>query len=89
MGLVLNKPLDIDFAAVCEQLDIARHQGINTTMLKGGPVGTEQGFILHQQPGQWQATEAISEFAHLTSSKDILTAIGLGVGPENYRLTLG
>ncbi|MFK4751686.1 MULTISPECIES: YqgE/AlgH family protein [Oceanospirillaceae] len=89
MGLVLNKPLDVDFAAVCEQLAITRHQDINAVMLGGGPVGTEQGFILHQQPGHWNATETISAFAHLTSSKDILTAIGQGAGPDNYRLALG
>ena len=41
MGLVLNKPLDVDFAAVCEQLAITRHQDINAVMLGGGPVGTE------------------------------------------------
>lgn len=89
MGLVLNKALDIDFARVCEQLEIFRHDHINPIMMAGGPVGSEQGFILHREPGRWQATRVFDSFAHLTTSKDILDAIGKGEGPTEYRLALG
>jgi len=89
MGLVLNKHLDINFDRVCEQLELFRHDHINPPMMAGGPVGTEQGFILHREPGRWQATRVFDAFAHLTTSKDILEAIAKGEGPADYRLALG
>ncbi|WP_221793802.1 YqgE/AlgH family protein [Oceanobacter mangrovi] len=89
MGLVLNKPTNIDFAQVCDQLDIFRQPQINPAMLSGGPVSSEQGFILHNQQTDYQATLTVSPIARLTSSKDILVAIGKGEGPLAYRLALG
>lgn len=89
MGLVLNKPTSFTFADVCEQLDIERREHISPLMMNGGPVSQEQGFILHREAGDWGATMNITEESHLTSSKDILTAIARGTGPQNYRLGLG
>jgi putative transcriptional regulator len=38
---------------------------------------------------QWESTVAIAEDISLTASKDILTDIALGNGPENALITLG
>ena len=89
MGLVLNKPSSIEFSDICEQLDIDRRSHIAPTILQGGPVSPEQGFILHEETGDWGATMNITERAHLTSSQDILRAIAQGTGPQNYSLGLG
>ena len=78
MGLVLNKPSSIEFSDICEQLDIDRRSHIAPTILQGGPVSPEQGFILHEETGDWGATMNITERTHLTSSQDILRAIALG-----------
>jgi len=89
MGIVLNKPVELSFAEVCNQLSIERLEHINPRILNGGPVRQEQGFILHREAGSWTSTMAVTEQTHLTSSKDILTAMAQGRGPHDYRLALG
>lgn len=89
MGVVLNKPLRINFSDVCDQLEITRLPEINPTVLSGGPVNQENGFILHRDKGDWNATLAVKENIHLTSSKDILEAIAADRGPEDFRMGLG
>jgi len=59
------------------------------SILFGGPVQPEAGFVLHTSKGHWQSTLAISETLYLTSSKDILEAISKSKGPENYLFILG
>ena len=89
MGVVLNRPLDLDFAEVCDQLEIPRLPSVNAEILCGGPVSQENGFILHREQGNWESTLNVTEQAHLTSSKDILEAIATGAGPRHYLLGLG
>lgn len=89
MGVVLNKPLAISFAEVCDQLGITRLPEINPQLLSGGPVSQENGFILHRELGDWAASMTVEHNVHLTSSKDILEAIAADRGPELFRLGLG
>jgi len=55
----------------------------------GGPVQTDRGFVLHQPPGKWQATLSVDDKMALTTSKDILEAVGQGGGPNKMLVTLG
>jgi len=48
----------------------------------GGPVQTERGFVLHDTPGNWQSTLRITTNLALTTSRDILEAVGQGEGPR-------
>lgn len=89
MGLVINRVLPVEFHDICEQLEIPYSANSNPSVLDGGPVSPEHGFILHRQLGKWDSTFSVAEETHLTSSKDILTAIASGVGPQNYRIALG
>ena len=89
MGLVLNRDLPVTFTEVCEQLDIPLLASVNPAVMNGGPVSPEQGFILHQEQGNWGSTMNISERVHLSSSRDILAAIASATGPAHYRLMLG
>ena len=58
-------------------------------VFQGGPVSQEHGFILHKEAGSWSSSLQIASNSHLTSSKDILSAIAAGSGPKHYRLALG
>lgn len=89
MGLVLNKPVKVSLDEICQQLEIERVPGVDPTILAGGPVSLEHGFLLHRQQGNWDSTLNINEQTHLTSSKDILKAIAAGEGPKDYRMALG
>ena len=44
---------------------------------------------LHRPLGSWQSTLAISDDLGLTTSKDILEAVGHGEGPEDVLISLG
>lgn len=89
LGIVLNKPLSIGLKDICESLNICCRDNLDRPVIAGGPVNTDQGFILHRQTGHWDSTLSVHHEAHLTSSKDILVALADGRGPNDYRLTLG
>jgi putative transcriptional regulator len=55
----------------------------------GGPVQTDRGFVLHEPIGNWQSTLTISDDMGLTTSKDVLLAVGEGGGPERIFVSLG
>lgn len=90
MGLVINRPTELDLR------DMLAHMDINCAALNapecifwGGPVQTERGFVLHRPAGQWEATLRLRENVAVTTSKDILEAIGRGEGPAEYLVALG
>jgi putative transcriptional regulator len=55
----------------------------------GGPVQNDRGFVLHQPPGDWEATLRVTDSIGVTSSSDILAAIAAGEGPQKALVTLG
>lgn len=91
MGLVVNHPTDQNLDEIFDQLNIqCDDENIrNQPLYIGGPVQLEQGFILHREAGNWQKTVEIATDIHLTSSIDILQAIAVGKGPEDYLVMLG
>lgn len=99
MGIVLNrKAPDVSFRDLLVQLDIIEpEQAIrlpNTVsrahVLKGGPVETSRGFVLHS-PDFFvdNATLPIDDGVCLTATLDILKAIVRGDGPRMAVLALG
>ncbi len=90
MGVMVNRPMEINLQDVFEQLDIDYIQtNIKTPVLSGGPVSTQRGFILHPTGEKWQSTLQISSEISLTASKDIISALADGTGPENAQIALG
>ena len=99
MGIVLNqaagKP---SFADLLVQLDIiAAEQLIRLPpavdamkVLKGGPVETGRGFVLHSADfASDSSTLKIAKDVCLTATTDILRAIATGEGPDHAVLALG
>ncbi len=90
MGLVVNRELDLHMSDVFEQLDIHYSADVGATpILAGGPVGTERGFVLHPTGGDWHSSIRISADVSLTASRDIITALAEGSGPEHSQFVLG
>jgi len=52
-------------------------------------VQIDRGFVLHRPLGNWQSTLAISDDLGLTTSKDVLEAVGRGDGPRDVLVSLG
>ncbi len=91
MGLVLNRPLGITLGDIFEQMDIeSDNKATNEQVVFfGGPVGSEQGFVLHEPGKTWEGTYTNSDEIAITASKDILLAIAKGEGPEKQFISLG
>lgn len=91
LGVVVNRPISLTLGEMFDQIDIPLHQpGLEKMPVHfGGPVQTERGFVLHNTQGEWQSTLRINDKLSLTTSKDILEALGEGRGPRNVLVTLG
>lgn len=87
MGIIINKSLQITLGILLQHLDIEVKDEsiIAMPVLAGGPVGPEQGFIIHDR---LEHDEAIRQVM-ISSSKEILSDISQGVGPEHFVITLG
>lgn len=99
MGIIVNRPAgSIDFPGLLVQLDIIEKSDQiqlpeNAEMMKvmkGGPVDTGRGFVLHSSDFYIQdATLNIDDGISLTATVDILKAIAKGAGPKHAILALG
>ena len=99
MGIIVNHPAgSIDFPELLVQLDIIDkadqiklpENAETMKVLRGGPVETGRGFVLHSSDFFIQdATLRIDEEICLTATVDILKAIAKGAGPKHAILALG
>ena len=91
LGLVVNRPIEMTLSSLFEQIDVPLgNQALSESpVMFGGPVQVDRGFVLHRPLGNWQSTLAISDELGLTTSKDILEAVGRGEGPSNILVSLG
>jgi putative transcriptional regulator len=91
LGIVINRTLPMTLGDVFEQLglDASRSRVNDQPVLRGGPVQTERGFVLHSPGGPWESSLPFSSRMHLTTSRDILDALAAGEGPESAAIALG
>jgi putative transcriptional regulator len=99
MGIVVNQPAgNIKFPDLLVQLEVIPAaeriqlptQAEDVKVLKGGPVETGRGFVLHSADFFIEnSTLPIDEGICLTATLDILKAIARGNGPESAILALG
>ncbi|MBN8919633.1 MAG: YqgE/AlgH family protein [Rhizobiales bacterium] len=99
MGIIVNHPAtNINFSDLLVQLDVipatdlielpSRADAIK--VLKGGPVETSRGFVLHSSDFFIDdSTLSIDDGVSLTATLDILKAIARGDGPMKAVLALG
>ncbi len=92
LGIVLNRPMNMNLGEVLDQLGLAGGAPALRagTVLRGGPVQADRGFVLHH-PGEqaWDSTLEVSERLHVTTSRDVLEAIARGDGPGRAAMALG
>lgn len=87
MGIIINKLLPIKLTSVLEHLevDITNDALKDTPIYMGGPVSQESGFIIHTPYRE----DELNEDLVISASKETLTDIAQGNGPEHYIVTLG
>ena len=88
LGIIINRPITLTLGDLFAQIKVPLNQPelINMPVHFGGPVQTDRGFVLHDPVGQWQSTLTINDKVGLTTSKDILEAVGEGQGPHDLGL---
>ena len=91
MGLVINKLMGMQLGQVFDQLDLACEDMAlcSAPVYRGGPVSTERGFLVHTAGDFWPATFSIGDNIFLTTSKEILSDIAQGNGPDQFLFVLG
>lgn len=99
MGIVVNQAArKVNFSELLVQLDVIAPdeairlpaQAETVQVLKGGPVETGRGFVLHSNDFFIDnSTLPIDEGVSLTATIDILRAIANGKGPDRALLALG
>jgi putative transcriptional regulator len=91
LGIVVNRPIDMTLQALFERLSLSLgdRELAGAPIYFGGPVQTDRGFVLHAPAGDWQSTLRVRDAIGLTTSKDILEAVGRGEGPRRLLVTLG
>ena len=99
MGIIVNHPVsNIDFPDLLVKLEVIPAadriqlppRAGSVKVLKGGPVETERGFVLHSSDFFMDnSTLPIDDGVFLTWTLDILKAIARGDGPASAILALG
>jgi putative transcriptional regulator len=91
MGVIINRIHEkIRTQDILAELKLACRPEIAVQPLfVGGPVHTDEIFILHGPPLQWQGSFPISPTLALSNSIDLLAAIGEGRGPRAFIISLG
>jgi putative transcriptional regulator len=97
MGIIVNQPasnikfpellVQLEVIPSAERIELPNH---DVKILKGGPVETGRGFVLHSSDFFIEnSTLPIDEGICLTATLDILKAIANGNGPHDAILALG
>ena len=91
LGVVVNRPMDMTLQSLFEQIEIPLRDDRRGKLpiYYGGPVQEDRGFVLHRPPGGWQSTLTVRDEVALTTSRDILQAVGEGQGPQDLLVSLG
>ena len=91
LGIVINRPSEMTLAGLLNQVEIACSvPGLaQQPVYHGGPVQPDRGFVLHRPCGSWKSSLAEAQRVGLTTSRDILEALGSGSGPDQVLVSLG
>lgn len=93
LGIIVNRPIDMTLATLFDRVEIPMEQPgsefAGAPVYFGGPVQTDRGFVLHRPSGSWQSTLKVADGIGLTSSRDILQAMGESGEPAEVLVTLG
>lgn len=92
MGIVINKATEINVNTLLNEVAIETEDDIilsDKSVLTGGPVQTDRGFVLHTGGQVWSSSIALPNNINVTTSKDILESLTTEHAPEDYLLALG
>ncbi|MFV2090291.1 MAG: YqgE/AlgH family protein [Pseudomonadales bacterium] len=90
MGIMVNRPSHISLIELLAQLGIDKgHTPVEVRVMEGGPVASDQGFILHSTEIKFESSLALDDGLSLSSAREVIEAIANDEGPEDYLVALG
>lgn len=92
MGIVINQPSSMNLKELLAQTDkelVVDESYGEQVILAGGPMNQERGFVLHSAQEGYSSSLSLNADVMVTTSKDILTAIGENKGPSSAIIALG
>lgn len=95
LGIIVNKSTDMTVDLLLNKIDLKleiQHHPLplaGKSVMFGGPVQIERGFVLHEPSSRFSSMMKVSEQVALTTSKDILEMVAAGDGPQRMLVSLG
>ncbi len=90
LGIGLGKLREgLGLHALLEDLEIDPGMAPDVSILEGGPVEPQRGFVIHTPDWDGPDTILAGELCALSASLDVLRAIAAGEGPSRYLVALG
>ncbi|QFU21821.1 YqgE/AlgH family protein [Shewanella eurypsychrophilus] len=93
MGIMINRPIGIEVNELLQQMELDNEPdlvtSVNARVLIGGPVNQERGFVLHTPQDSWSNSQSLTDKLMLTTSRDVLSALGSKEAPEQFIVALG
>ena len=91
IGITINRQSGFTLGELLLQLNIScENQEITSMMvLEGGPVSPDHGFVLHTPVEGFDSSIQINDEIMVTTSRDVLSAIAAGKGPQQFLVALG
>lgn len=91
MGLIINLPINLTLNELLAHIDadVESNPLMKQKVLTGGPVSGQRGFVLHSPQTCWKNSLPLTNDVMITTSKDILMALGTDQAPEKFLVTLG
>tara|TARA_B100001123_G_scaffold278767_1_gene310498 strand:- start:276 stop:824 length:549 start_codon:yes stop_codon:yes gene_type:complete len=90
VGFVINKPSNILLNELLTQANLPINRNLlEKRILSGGPVATNQCFIIHSDDFLCKSSKKITGSIYLTNGWEALEAISSGKGPKKFEITLG
>lgn len=91
MGVVVNKPkAELTVADVLDHLGLKAVSGGERSVMDGGPVRPDRGFVLHSEDfAAREGTQSVAPGIRLTATRDVLEAMAREQPPQQFLLALG
>jgi putative transcriptional regulator len=91
IGITINRQSGFTLGELLFQLHMpCDSQEISSMIvLEGGPVSPERGFVLHTPFEGFDSSLQINDDIMVTTSRDVLSVIAAGKGPQQFLVALG
>ena len=91
IGITINRQSSFTLGELLFQLNIPceNQKTSSLIVLEGGPVSPDHGFVLHTPVEGFDSSIQINDEIMVTTSRDVLSAIAAGKGPDKFLVALG